>query len=340
MFNFAFVGCGNMANWHAEQLLKLGNVKIVALVDPTPPSAESFRKKHAPEAVLYESLQTLLERPPCALDAVVIITPHTLHFSQARLALEHGLNVLVEKPMVTNSADAYDLWNTVKKSGKLLAITFQSPYTHHFAQIAAARDAGKLGRIFSVNGWIAQSWLNLATGTWRQDAALSGGGFMYDTGAHLLNAVMWLMNDPVVEVGCFLDNVSSPVDITASVIMKFQNGAHGSLTFAGHTPPFNSDLKIFTDLCTISTDAYGNKLEIVGKDPAEVISPIPAGSSATPHSNFVAALQGKEPLRAPVRYGVLLSALMDALYESARTGNLVKVKPVPCGSISLGIKAA
>ena len=45
--------------------------------------------------------------------------------------------------------------------------------------------------------------------------------------------------------------------------------------------------------------------------------------------NFVNALKGTEPLRAPVRYGVLLSALMDALYESADTGKVVKVKPVP-----------
>ena len=88
MLNFAFIGCGAMAGWHAHELLKLGSVKIVAVVDPTPPSAENFRKKYAEDAVIYESLQTLLDKPPGPIDAIVIVTPHTLHFSQAKMALE------------------------------------------------------------------------------------------------------------------------------------------------------------------------------------------------------------------------------------------------------------
>ena len=55
--------------------------------------------------------------------------------------LERGINVLVEKPMVTGSAHAYDLWDTVKKTGKLLGIAFQAPYTQEFAYLARERDA-------------------------------------------------------------------------------------------------------------------------------------------------------------------------------------------------------
>jgi predicted dehydrogenase len=330
MFNFAFVGCGNMANWHAEELLKLGKVRIVALVDPTPPHAENFRKRHAPDAILYESLQTLLEKPPeGGLDAIVIVTPHTLHYSQAKLALEHGVNVLVEKPMVTSTPDAYDLWRVVKQSGKLLAITFQSPYTQNFGYLGRIRDEGTLGRFHAVNGWISQGWLAGTTNTWRQDPAMSGGGFMYDTGAHLLNAIMWLMNEPVIEVGCFIDHLNSPVDIVGTAVMKFQSGALGSVTFAGNTPLFANELKILTDRYVVHTDAYGKTLRIVGKDDATLDPQISAGATGTPHSNFVAAMEGSEPLRAPVRYGVLLSALMDAMYESVQSGSVVKVKAVP-----------
>ena len=152
---------------------------------------------------------------------------------------------------------------------------------------------------------------------------------MYDTGAHLLNAVMWLMNDPVIEVACFFDNLNSPVDITGTVNLKFQNGAIGALTFAGNTPGFDNQLNLFTDQCTIHTDAYGTKLDIFGKDAKPVEVKIPPNQSTTPHANFVAAMSGLEPLRAPARYGVLLSALMDAMYESGQTGKIVKVKPVP-----------
>jgi predicted dehydrogenase len=329
MFNFAMVGCGAMAHWHADELKKTAMVKITAVVDPSPPNAENFKKRHAQDAITYESLQTLLDKPPGPVDAIVIVTPHTLHFSQAKLALEHGVHVLVEKPMVTSTPDAYDLWQTVNRSGKLLAITFQSPYTAPFGYLASARDHGSLGRVLAINGWISQGWLPLTTNTWRQDPALSGGGFMYDTGAHLLNAVMWLMNEPVVEVACFFDNLNSTVDITGTANLKFQNGAIGSLTFAGHTPTFENELKLFTDQCTIHTDAYGRKLEVFGKDRSPIEVKIPQNGSTSPHANFVAALQGKETLRATVRNGVLLSALMDAMYESGQTGKIVRVKPVP-----------
>ena len=329
MFNFAVCGCGGMAHWHAKELLALGNVKIVAVVDPTPPNAEGFKKQHAPDAIIYENLHTLLEKPPDSIDAIVIVTPHTLHYSQAKMALEKGIHVLVEKPMVTNTVDGYDLWRTAKQSGKLLGITFQSPYTANFRYLASARDAGRLGRVNAITGWISQSWLTATTSTWRQDASLSGGGFMYDTGAHLLNAMMWLMNDPVVEVACFFDHLAAPVDITGTAIMKFQNGAIGSVTFAGNTPAFESEIKLFTDQVTVHTNAYGTNLEVFGKDRSPFGTHADNAGSHTPHANFVAALEGREPLRSPARYGVLLSSLMDAMYESGSSGKIVKVTPVP-----------
>ncbi len=323
------VGCGAMAHWHAKELLKSGVVKIVALVDPSPPHAEDFRQQHAPDALIYESLDTLLEKPPAPIDAIVIVTPHTLHYAQAKTALERGIHVLCEKPMVTNTADAYDLWQTATRTGKLLSITFQSPHTAQFGQLRQLLDTGEIGRIYSITGWVSQGWLSATRNTWRQDPALSGGGFMYDTGAHLLNAVMWIMNDPVVEVGCFVDNRNSPVDIAGAVCMKFQNGAIASLAFPGDTPTFENDLSLFTATHTIHTNAYGHKLDIFAKDHSRFDVHIPFTGSTTPHANFIATLQGRESLRSPARFGVLLSALMDAMYESGRTGNIVKVKPVP-----------
>src|SRR5439155_841306 len=112
-------------------------------------------------------------------DGVVLVTPHTLHYPQAKAALEQGLHVLVEKPMVTSSEHAYDLWKTVKRTKKLLGITFQSPYTAEFGYLAKARDAGKLGKVQLIAGWVAQDWLRFTTGTWRQQPKLAGGGMNF-----------------------------------------------------------------------------------------------------------------------------------------------------------------
>jgi predicted dehydrogenase len=332
MFNFALVGCGGMANWHAQQMVKIPDIKMVALCDTVPGATKSFKDKYFNDAAEFDSYEKLLEKPPAKLDAVLLVTPHTLHYSQSKAALERGINVMVEKPMVTSSAHAYDLWDTVKKTKKLLGITFQAPYSQEFGYLAKERDAGRLGKVQLVTAWLAQGWLEATRGKWRQDPALSGGGQMYDSGAHTLNAMMWLMNDPVVECACFYDKCGSPVDINGVAIMKFQNGAMGSVTIGGNCPPFKCEIAIQTDKLLITTDQYGGKLEIQAQGKRvypQVEQALDNPAAGTPHLNFVNALKGTEPLRAPVRYGVLLSALMDALYESADTGKVVKVKPVP-----------
>ncbi len=330
MFNFAFIGCGMMAHWHAQELLRSGHVRMVAAVDPVPGSAAAFVAKYAPEAAVYPTLEAMLAAPPAKLDGVAICTPHTLHAAIALTALNAGLHVVVDKPMVTSVADAYALWDAVKRSGKLLGITFQAPYTFNFGYLARARDAGELGAIRAANGWVSQNWLNSCRGTWRQDPALSGGGFIYDTGAHLLNSLLWLTNDPVIEVAAVLDNRGSPVDVNGAVTMRFRNGAVASVTFAGDTPAFESRLTLFTDRYTITTDGWGHSLSMLKREREPFHPNVPfAEGRGTPHANFVDALLGREPLAVPVRYGVLLSALMDAIYASAATGTAVKVEPVP-----------
>jgi predicted dehydrogenase len=331
MIHIALIGCGKMALWHAEELGKIPDVKVIALVDPVPARTAEIRKRFFPKAQEFTSMESLLDDKRIRLDAVNIVTPHTLHFPQAKAALDHGLHVLIEKPMVTNSRDAYELWRAVQSTGKVLAITYQAPYTEEFAYIAHLRDTGALGKVQLISGWVSQNWLQGTANTWRQDPALSGGGQMFDTGAHLFNAVMWIMNDPVIEAACFYDKCSSPVDINGIAIAKFQNGALGDFSIGGNCPAFHTEIQIQTDRFLILTDQYGKKLEILDPDGKQVDRPVKHDGHAptTPHRNFINAIKGREPVRAGVRYGVLLTALMDALYESADHHRVVQIEPVP-----------
>jgi predicted dehydrogenase len=331
MIELALVGCGKMAHWHAQQLQKIDACKVVALVDPLAEQTREFKEKYFHNAAQYDSMENLLAVKPVALGGVVLVTPHTLHFPQARLALENGLHVLIEKPMVTRLEDAYELWRLVNQSGTKLGITFQAPYTNEFGYLAAERDAGRLGKVQIISGWLSQNWMKWTTGSWRQDERLSGGGMMYDSGAHLLNAFMWLMNEPVVEVACFYNKVEAPVDINGVAIIRFASGVLGSIAIGGNSAAFRTEIQIQTDKFLIITDQYGGKLEIKSDDkriyPHVLLDERP--SAGTPHLNFVNAILGREELKVPVRYGVMLSALMDAIYESAERQRPVKVEPVP-----------
>jgi predicted dehydrogenase len=332
MIRLAIVGCGGMANgYHVQQLQKISDYKVVALCDIVKEKTADFKNRYFNDAVEFDDFYKMLKDGP-ELDAVLLVTPHTVHYPHAKAALEKGINVMCEKPLVTSSKHAYDLWKTVKQTGKLLAITFQSAYSAEFGHLAQLRDEGKLGQVQNISGYVSQGWCKGTKGKWRQEPELSGGGYIYDTGAHLLNALMWLMNSPVVEVSCMMDNCGTPVDIRGSASLKFQNGVFGTITMAGNTPVFRTDIQIFTDSMVVITDQYGGKLEMYDAAGKRMYPHVPADSrpaAGTPHLNFADALLRGAPLRAPVRYGVLLSALMDALYESAKAGLPVKVKPVP-----------
>lgn len=332
MLRCALIGCGGMARGHAEQLLAIDGVEVVALCDPIKTHTALFKEKFFPEAAEFDSFDRLLDDDALNLDAVVLVTPHTVHYPHAKAALQRGLHVLVEKPMVTQVDHAYDLWRESTRQGKLLAIAFQAPYSAEFGYLAQMRDRGEWGTVHVVSASTSQSWYDLTLNTWRQDPALSGGGFMYDTGAHLLNAIVWLMNEPVVEVSCQIDNMGCPVDINGVATLRFQNGALASVGFAGNVPQFSTLIRVMTDRLLIDVEQYGGGLTI--KSRAGTLYPhvqqdLDTPAAGTPHRNFVRAIRGEEPLRAPARYGVLLSALMDAMYESAQKRHPVQVRPVP-----------
>jgi len=327
----ALVGCGGMAHWHAEVLLKIPEAKLAAFVDIDPKKTHEFRTRYAVDAKEYTSLHELLESPPTGLSAVVLVTPHTLHFPQATAALKRGFHVLCEKPMVTAVSDAYELWKTVNQTGKRLAISFQAPYTKEYQAIRRARDSGQLGKVQLISGWLAQGWLKGTTGTWRQDPKLSGGGQMYDSGAHVLNAIMWIMNEPVVEVACMYDTLGSPVDINGVAILRFASGAMGSVVLGGNSPGWDVEVRVQTDKLQYRTGPHGGWLNVTGspKPPEIEIPHHDAPAAFTPHGNFIRSICGWEELHCTARNGVMLSALMDAMYESAHARKPVIVKPVP-----------
>lgn len=331
MIKLGIVGCGGISNMHAERFVKLPDCKVTALCDTVPERLDAYKAKHFADAKTYADFDALLAKADGAIDAILLTTPHTQHYGQAKAALQRGLHVLVEKPMVTSSEHAYDLWKTVKQTGKTLAIAFQAPATAEYQYLKHLRDDIGWGEVQIVQGWLAQKWKNLASNSWRMDPALSGGGQMYDSGAHVMNGIMWLMNNPVVEVSSIVDNSGCRVDINGVVVMKFQNGALGSVAIGGNSPGWNVDLKIQTDKLQIRTGPHGGYLEITGapeyKYPAVPSSAEPA--AFTVQRNFINAILGREPVISTVRHGVLLSCLMDAIYESAEKKSPIAVMPVP-----------
>ncbi len=329
--NLAIIGCGGIGRAHAERLKQVPEAKIVALCDISRPNMERLKQEKLAsrdDVRLYDSIEKLLKQPPKELDAVIIGTPHTLHFPQAMACLDAGYHVLVEKPMVTSSIHAKKLAEKVKKTGLLLQIAFQSSYTAEFAYIRDAIRNNVIGELQTVTAWSHQNWKNATRNTWRQDPKLSGGGQMYDTGAHLFNAIAWCIDRPVEEVFCWLDKKGTPVDINAVITIRWQGGVMGSVTISGNSPNWDDGIIISGDKGRLHTGTQGGMLEHYdtrGKIKYPQV-PFPQHS---PDKNFVLCLLNQAEPMCPVRYGILHSWLMDALYKSAKTKSPVKLSKPP-----------
>ena len=329
----AIVGCGGHAGYHAQQVHNNADIlEVVALCDIKRDHLERYhREKFAGDAKirLYDSMADLMRDPPAGLRAVSLVTPHTAHFEQSMAALDHGYDVLCEKPMVTCSEHARKLARKIASSGRQFQIAFQAPYTEEFAYIRDVIARGELGELQTVTAYSCQGWRNATTGTWRQDPKHSGGGQMYDSGAHLFNAIAWLIDRPVKEVFCWTDNKGTSVDINAAITIRWEGNVLGSVTISGNTPGWQEGIWVAGDKGRVSTGIHGGRLEHVDAVKGVIKYPQVTQNNYSPLQNFALCLQGKAEPRCGVRYGILHSWLMDALYKSAEEGKPVTLSKPP-----------
>jgi predicted dehydrogenase len=327
----AMIGCGGNSGGHANNLKRNPDVQIVACVDVTKEIVENYINRVLSDVdtkpAVYTDLKTMLaEVKP---DAVLISTPHTLHFEQGMMALDAGCHVFMEKPMVTSSSDAYKLAEKVKETGKVFVIGYNTSCSPNFYFLREAIRNKTFGKLELVVGYITQNWLKGTMGSWRQKPELSGGGQAYDSGAHLLNSLCWSVESPVAEVFAFIDNCGSAVDINSSINVKFENGVMASIVISGNCPaPGGTHMAFIFDNGRVEIDGWGGGwIKVFDGSKFVENPPITPEMSAGPADyNFIDAILGRAEPRTNVINGIIHSELMDAIYESARTGQPAKPK--------------
>ncbi|MHC4982271.1 MAG: Gfo/Idh/MocA family protein [Planctomycetota bacterium] len=326
----AIIGCGGFVRSHVKAIVEgVPEFRIVALVDTAKAHALRLKSQMLPRKrpVIYtDHVRMLGEKAP---DAVIVSTPHTLHFRHCMDAISAGAHVMVEKPMVTSSADARRLLANAERCGRIVQIAIQGVYTNTFAYARKLIADGTMGELQLVTGMLAQGWLEATRGTWRQDPKLSGGGQLYDSGAHIFSTIIFLVDSPVTEVFCWTDNKDIRVDVNAVAAIRFANGCMGSITSGGNCDTFYTHLIFQGAKAVMEISPHGGNFSLRGATLARQIKSVPAGwdiPSVTPARNFADAILGRAEPRCPGRLGLILAELMDALYKSARLGRPVRLR--------------
>jgi predicted dehydrogenase len=174
------------------------------------------------------------------MDFVSIVTPNHLHFEPAKLALESGFHVVLDKPMTFSFDEAKQLKQVAERTGKILCLTHT--YTG-YPMVKEAREqvlSGKFGKIRKLYVEYPQGWLtNFLEGqdqkqaAWRTDPSKSGiAGAMGDIGVHAFNLAEYVSGLQVTEVCADINIVveGRKLDDDGAALLKFNNGASGVLT--------------------------------------------------------------------------------------------------------------
>lgn len=318
----AMLGCGRIGKAHLRTMLQMPeSTQVVAVSEPSPDSYAGIEPlfaeagKDAPPN--FPTLDELLLRLGDELDAVMINTPHAYHHDQAQACMEAGLDVLLEKPMVISGAEAESLIRTRDRTGRLLVVAFPgslSPRVRHAVELLRSGD---LGQLLTVNGEAWEYWRVPNIGTWRQVPEIAGGGFFFDTGAHLLNTVADLTGEDFVEVAAWLDNMDTPVEILGVAMAKLASGTLVTFNLCGDTiSRARSNIRLCLTQAVMEVGIWGEKLTLQ-RTPTDAPLDVPVAPSLGVWEQFLEVRAGKLENPCPPEVGRRMARLWDAIQASA-----------------------
>lgn len=318
----ALIGCGGMGRYHIRQMLKqTASTQITVICDPDDHAyalaSHLFEEAGLTPPPNQPDLQQLLRND--SLDAAFIITPHVFHFQQAVDCLEAGLDVLLEKPMVMNAEEARRLIQVRDRTGKVLVVAFPGSLSPQIRTAVQLLRSGKLGKLLSIDGVAWQNWGPGTTNTWRQVPEIAGGGFLFDTGAHLLNTVVDLAGEDFTDITAWLENNNRPVETTSAVMGRLASGAMVTLHACGETLGCASEIHVFCSQAILRTGIWGEKLEVQYAGDSD-FSGVPVPPSLGVWEQFLAVRAGQMPNPCPPEVGLRMNRLYDAIKCSAAEG--------------------
>lgn len=246
-------GIGSAAHLPAVAALP-DDATLVGIVDNDPARLAAASQEFGCDQ-LYGSLeQALAEASP---DIVCIATPPHLHAPQAIAAMESGAWALVEKPMTGSLASADEILAAEERTGQWTITISQFRYAGGSRQVHDALVEGRWGRPLMASATTA--WYRGAEywdAPWRGKYVTEMGGCTTTQAHHVIDLMLWLMNDPWREVVAFADTLDRPIEVEdASVAcVRFDGGGMATVlaTLLSHAP--TTDLKIYAQQAAVSLE--------------------------------------------------------------------------------------
>lgn len=326
MINAGIVGMGQWGRTLVESVSGGSDViRFIAGTTRTASRATDYARKA--DLRLYESLSDLLGNDE--LDAVVLASPHSMHFRQILAAANAGKHVYCEKPFCLTAADAAEALHALAGNGLKVAVGHDRRFYPNTGALKQVIDAGELGRPVQIEGNFSAN-LAPSAGTWRDSREESPVGGMTSLGIHVIDAFIQLFGR-IRCVQAVSRRVALPFDIDDATIvtMEFEAGQLGYLGTVASTASL-------WHLRAFGTDGWG---EIVGHDRLTVTTTRGQSTNRTWENHgypclpsvaaaleaFARDCKGGAPF--PITPDEILhgTAVLEAIVQSATTGDRVSV---------------
>ncbi|MCL1857160.1 MAG: Gfo/Idh/MocA family oxidoreductase, partial [Kiritimatiellaeota bacterium] len=226
--------------------------------------------------------------------------------------LEAGMDVLVEKPMVMNCAEARRVMRVRDKTGRLLSVAFPGSFSPAIRMAKELIAAGEIGEVKSIIGYAHQNWDALVPpDSWKRKPEISGGGFLFDTGSHLVNTMVDLAGATVKTLSAVQDNRDA-LELSTAVSGRFANGVFFTLSAEGNSVNCQSRITILGTKGVLITGMYGELLRII-RQGSHADHEISVPPSLGVFEQFLRVRDGKMANPCPAEVGLRFATLIDML---------------------------
>lgn len=347
---YALIGCGRIAVNHIKAAVN-NHLDIVAVCDPIPEAMESLLSKHGLEKDTsirrYADYKEMIEEEHPTL--VGIATESGLHAEIALYCIDHGVNLIIEKPMAMSMADAEEIIRRSEEKGVKVSACHQNRFNVAVQETRKALEAGRFGKLS--HGSIHVRWNRNQDyytqapwrGTWAQD-----GGCLMNQCIHGIDLLRWMMGDEVDEVyGVTKQQFHHYLECedVGMAVVKFKNGAIGTIEGTTNVYPKNLEetLYLFGETGTVKIGGTStNNIDVwnfadeseedaQNKGLQEATSNVYGNGHTSLYADMIDAIEHDRKPYVDAVAGRNALEMILAIYQSSATGKPVKL---PLGNVA------
>ncbi|RMH86175.1 MAG: gfo/Idh/MocA family oxidoreductase [Calditrichaeota bacterium] len=333
------VGCGSVAQIiHLPILHKHHAAQVVAVCDIDLRKATLVANRFGVPFV-YDDIEDMLKRHP--LDAVFILTPNNMHLPMSLIALNHGVEVFIEKPAARSGPEARQIAELARKQNRRVMVGMQNRFRRDVWMIKQFLDRHGLGDIFFMKSEWLQGRIISMKQPWWLSKRISGGGVLLDLGIQLIDAGWWLLNKPQpISAQAHVQQINTDIEVEdfCSFYLKFE----GNFEMACHISwsfPIESD-RFQAEIFGSGGSARLNPLQVkrLWQGKFHDLTPSVQDSNRrifrrayeSEINHFLDVLRGKEQhLISTIDEAVMVLEMIDALYQSLQHEQVIHLKQNP-----------